>query len=88
MREKTKKATFNLNAGVLAELDRAVAEGEASSKNAFVEEALIKELNERKRKARKKLWQEAAKDPLFLKDIKEVEADFRAADAETAGRTD
>lgn len=34
------------------------------------------------RQARKTLWQEAAKDPLFLKDIKDVESAFRTADAE------
>ncbi len=84
MAEKTKKATFNLHSKVLLELDEAVAQGEASSKNALVEKALIKELNELKRKKRKSLWQEAAKDPLFLKDIKQVEEDFRSADAETA----
>jgi hypothetical protein len=29
-------------------------------------------------------WQTAARDPLFLKDIEEVELAFRSADAETA----
>ena len=36
------------------------------------------------RRTRKALWQKAAKDPLFLKDIKDVESAFRTADAETA----
>ena len=39
-----------------------------------------------RRQARKALWQEAAKDPLFTKDMEEVESDFRYADAETAGQ--
>jgi len=88
MREKTKKATFNLRTDILTELDKAVAQGEATSKNALVEKALIKELDDIKRENRKKLWQEAAKDPLFLKDIKEVEAEFQSADAETVGKAD
>ena len=86
MRGKTKKATFNLHTDVLAALDEVVAQGIAPSKNALVEQALLKELNELRRQARQALWQEAAKDPLFMKDIEEVEADFRYADAETAGR--
>ncbi|MDD4860022.1 MAG: hypothetical protein PHR56_07450 [Dehalococcoidales bacterium] len=84
MSTKTKKATFNLHTNVLNELDKMMAQGIASSKNALVEQALVKELKELKRQARKSLWQQAAKDPLFLKDVAQVEADFKSADAETA----
>jgi hypothetical protein len=42
-----------------------------------------KELN---KQARKILWQEVAKDPLFLKNIADIENDFKYADAETAGK--
>ncbi len=34
------------------------------------------------RQLRKALWQQAAKDPLFLKDIKDIESAFRTADSE------
>lgn len=83
MRTRTKKATFSLHIDVLEALDKATTSGMAASKNALVEQALIKELKEIKRQARKARWQEAANDPLFLQDIKEVEADFRYADGET-----
>jgi len=88
MRGKTKKATFNLHTDVLAALDEVMAQGSAPSKNALVEQALLKELKELKRQARKVLWQEAIKDPLFMKDIEEVESDFQYADAETMGSMD
>jgi len=88
MSEKTKKATFNLHVDVLAELDKMMIQGIASSKNALVEQALRKELNEIKRQARKKLWQEAAKDSLFIKDVAQVEYDFRVADSDNIGSTD
>ena len=84
MRGKTKKATFNLHTDVLIALDEVMARGIAPSKNALVEQALRKELNELRRQARQSLWQEGAKDKLLLKDVKEAEAAFRAADAETA----
>jgi len=88
MSVKTKKATFNLHTDVLAALDEVMAQGIAPSKNALVEQALLKELKELRRQVRSSLLQEAAKDPLFLKDIEEVEADFRYADAETVGGMD
>ena len=88
MSVKTKKATFNLHTDILTALDEAMAQGVAPSKNALVEQALLKELKELKRQARKAMWQEAAKDPLFRKDIAEAEADFRHADAETIGSAD
>jgi predicted transcriptional regulator len=83
MSVKTKKATFNLHTDVLAALDEVMAQGMMPSKNALVEQALLKELKELKRQARKAKWQEAIKDPLFMKDLVEVEADFHYADAET-----
>jgi hypothetical protein len=86
MREKTKKATFNLHTDVLSALDEIMAQGIVPSKNALVEQALLKELKELRR--RQSLWQEAVEDPLFLKDISEIEEDFKYADAETAGSID
>lgn len=88
MNKKTKKATFNLHPDILAELDKAMAEGAAPSKNALVERALTKELTELRKKARKARWEEGARDPALLKDISDVESTFRSADAETVGKAD
>lgn len=86
MTAKTKKATFNLHHDVIAALDKAMAEGAASSKNVLVERALVKELKEVRRQARQSKWKEGAKDPALLKDISDTETAFQSADAETAGR--
>lgn len=86
MRGKTKKATFNLHTDVLAALDEVMAQGIVPSKNALVEQALLRELKELRRRARQEMWQEGAKDTLLLKDMEDVEAAFRTADAETARR--
>ncbi len=86
MRGKTKKATFSLHPDVLAALDEATARGAAPSKNILVERALLKELKELQRQMRQAQWREGAKDPLLLKDIFEIEATFKSADAETARR--
>ena len=86
MSEITKKATFNLSPGVLAELDKAMAEGAAPSKNALVERALVKEMKELQRLARKARWEQGAMDPALIKDLGENEDAFKFADAETARR--
>jgi hypothetical protein len=83
---KTKKATFNLRTDILAELDKVMSTGAAPSKNALVEQALLKELKELRRQERRRIWEEGAKDTLLLKDIKDIEMAFRTADAETARR--
>jgi hypothetical protein len=84
--EKTKKATFNIHPDVLVALDKAMTEGVAPSKNVFVERALLKELKEVSRQARKTRWEEGAKDKKLIQDIHEIESDFQSADAENAGR--
>jgi len=83
-RKNTKKATFSLHSDVLRALDEIMVDGKAKSKNAFVEQAIVKELGELRRQARLAAWQQAAKDPLFLKDMADVDAEFGTADAETA----
>ena len=81
MATRLKKATFSLSQGLLAAIDRAIAEGAAPSKNQLVERALARELREWRRQERRRLWQEAMEDPLFLKDIRDIEEAFRTADA-------
>jgi Arc/MetJ-type ribon-helix-helix transcriptional regulator len=80
----TRKATFNLHRDVIDQLDRAVSRGAAPSKNALVERALRRELDDLRRQERRLRWQAAARDPLFRRDLAEVEQEFAAADAETA----
>jgi len=86
MRRSTKKATFSLDTQVLAALDDAMARGLASSKNSLVEQALQNELRELQKEARRKLWEQGSRDSLLLKDLEDVEAEFRTPDAETARR--
>ncbi len=86
METAAKKATFSLSREILEDLDEAVKRGAAPSKNALVERALLKELRELRRRQDRQRMEEALKDPLFLRDLEEVEEAFRSADAETARR--
>jgi len=84
MTNKTKIATFNLRSSVLADLEK----GAATSINALVERALVKELGELQRQKRAVKWQAAAKDKLFLNDISEIEQEFEGLGEETASGID
>lgn len=86
MVRQAKKATFRLSVDILNGMNEAVAMGAAPSKNVLVERALAQELRKLRRQTRRAQWEEASRDPLFLKDLEEIERDFRAADAETAQR--
>jgi hypothetical protein len=86
MKEKTKKATFNISTRVLEELDSIMTRGVAPSKNALVEQALVKELKDIRKQIRQKEWEKAAGDPLFTRDIEDTKNAFESADAETARR--
>ena len=80
---EAKAATFALPTDLLRQIDAVVAHGAAPNKTAFVERALRHELAQVRRLTRRALLEEAKRDPLFLRDIEEVERDFAIADAET-----
>ena len=82
MPSRTKKATFNLQPELLAALDAAIANGAAQSKNALVERALRRELGELQRQERRRLWQEARRDPLFMHDLDALTQAFAAVDSD------
>lgn len=86
MAGKLKKATFSLSPELLEALSMAVLAGAAPSKNALVERALSNELREIRHRAERAGWEAAMQDPLFVRDVEEVETAFRSADAETARR--
>ena len=80
-----RNATFSLPVDLLGEMDAAVASGAAANKTAFVERAIRHELTEIRRLARLARLEEARHDPLFMRDLTQVEEDFAFADAESAG---
>jgi hypothetical protein len=78
------KATFSIRRDLLEAVAAAVARGAAPSKNALVERALQHELRELRRRAVAAQWVQAAKDPLFLRDVQETQDAFSLADVEAA----
>jgi len=80
-RTGVRKVTYSLPTGLVAELDRRATAAE-SSKSAVVAEALALFFAEQDREALAKIYQEAARDPLFQADNEAVLRDFAALDAE------
>jgi hypothetical protein len=81
---KSRKITLSLRHDVLAALAEAVAQGAAPSKTALVDRAIRHELKKIRRRIMAAEWERAAKDPLFMRDVQEIEKAFKTADAETA----
>jgi Arc/MetJ-type ribon-helix-helix transcriptional regulator len=79
-----RKATFLLPVPLLEAIDEAVSGGAAASKNAFVEAAIDRAIDDKRRADRRSRLEAAMADPLFRRDVEEVERDFRFADAESA----
>ena len=73
---------------VLCAVDQAVGHEVTPIANAFVERALLRELEEVRRQACRAAWDAASQDPLFLHDLADTEVGFASADQETARSID
>lgn len=79
-----KKATFVLDEQIMAEAKEIVGKGFFKSMNVFVETAVKDEIEKIKKEQIRTAIRAAARDPLFLADIKEIEKDFEYADFEVS----
>jgi len=80
-----KKATFSLSGGVLQEMKELLETEHAGSQNRFVEDALQEHIRKVRKEMLRREYAEAARDPLFLKDVRRVQEDFARADDEALG---
>lgn len=78
------KVTFSLPKPLIGELRRMVAEGLFPSQNAVVRRALENEVKHAREERIRRQFEEAARDPMFLRDLEETQEAFRYADSETA----
>lgn len=80
--EKRRKVTLTLPAVLVAEVQALVAEGRAASQSAFVTDALAQKVRQVHVARLGEEFRRAASDPLFLRDVEEIEEAFRSADGE------
>lgn len=86
-RDPLRKAGWQVRQSVVDAVREAVEAGAADSQNAFVERALIRELQELRRQRLYEAYAEAAADPAFMADMASTTAAFdaTAGDALSAG---
>lgn len=82
--DRSTKATFNLRPDLWEAMNWAVKEGEVSSKNELLEQALMERLTAIKRARKRLRWEEASHDPRFLKEVEDLHREFETADAEAS----
>lgn len=74
-----KKVTYQMHASTLEAIRKAVERGEYASQNEFVEEAVVAQLRELRRARVYAAYEEAARDPVFMAEQREITEAFNAA---------
>jgi Arc/MetJ-type ribon-helix-helix transcriptional regulator len=84
--EESEKITFVLPAKLARGIRDVVGSGLAASQNALIRDAVTRELRRIREDELRREFAEAAKDPLFMQDLRETMEAFASADAESARR--
>ena len=79
MNNQTVRTTITLPAELLAATDKAVSQGKAKSRNEFVAQALVHELEALKRAEIDAALMEMAQDPEYQAQVLQIEAEFAVA---------
>lgn len=79
MNNQTVRTTITLPAELLAATDKAVSEGKAKSRNEFVAQALLHEIEALKRAEIDAALAEMAQDPEYQAQVLQMEAEFAVA---------
>ncbi|MEP0855823.1 ribbon-helix-helix domain-containing protein [Trichocoleus sp. DQ-U1] len=79
MNNQTVRTTITLPAELLAATDKAVSQGKAKSRNEFVAQALLHELEALKRAEIDAALAEMAQDPEYQAQVLQMEAEFAVA---------
>lgn len=68
--DRPKKVGWQVRRSIAEAVKEAVERGAAESQNAFVEDALLRRLKELRREKIYAAYQEAARDPVFMEDMR------------------
>jgi metal-responsive CopG/Arc/MetJ family transcriptional regulator len=79
MKDRTIRATITLPEILLAETDRVISQGKAKSRNEFVVQAILHELEALKRTEIDAALAEMVQDPTYQAEVLKMEAEFASA---------
>lgn len=77
------RTTLPLNRDLLAAIDREILAGRARSRSEFINAAILGELRSRERAAIDASIRLMASDPAYRAEMRQIDAEFAAADAES-----
>ena len=82
------KTGYQLRRSVVLAVRDAVHDGAAESQNAFVERALIRELQQLRKQKLASAYEEAARDPAFMQEMRGMDAEWDVTSADGLVATD
>ena len=87
-RDRRQKTGYQLRRSIVLAVRDAVQDGAAESQNAFVERALIRELQELRKKKLAEAYEEASRDRTFMQEMRALNAGWDVTSADGLGGSD
>jgi hypothetical protein len=87
-KDPRRKTGYQLRTSIVLAVRDAVQDGAAESQNAFVERALIRELQELRKKKLEAAYEEAAGDPAFMREMRALDAEWDVTSGDGLGGSD
>lgn len=87
-KDPRQKTGYQLRRSIVLAVRDAVHDGAAESQNAFVERALIRELQELRKEKLAAAYEEAARDPAFMQEMRELDAAWDVTASDGIGASD
>lgn len=82
------KTGYQLRRSIVLAVREAVQDGAAESQNAFVERALIRELQELRKEKLAAAYEEASRDHAFMQEMRALNAEWDVTSADGLGGSD
>jgi hypothetical protein len=87
-KDPRQKTGYQLRRSIVLAVRDAVQDGAAESQNAFVERALIRELQELRKEKLAAAYEEAARDPVFMQEMRDLDAAWDVTSCDGIGASD
>jgi hypothetical protein len=87
-KDPRQKTGYQLRRSIVLAVRDAVQDGAAESQNAFVERALIRELQELRKEKLAAAYEEAARDPAFMQEMRDLDAAWDITSGNGIGASD
>jgi hypothetical protein len=84
-KDPRQKTGYQLRRSVVLAVRDAVHDGAAESQNAFVERALIRELQQLRKEKLASAYEEAVRDPAFMQEMHGMDAEWDVTSADGLG---